>query len=148
MKISGYDPLKPASGTVKRSSTSAAGSSSFADLLSLSDAQDAPPPTHVSDIVSTNALNNLLALQEISEEEVRRKKLVQQGNNTLDALERLRNQLLMGGIPMDVLRDLKRNLELQKQTVTDPALMALITDIELRAAVELAKLEMALKQGS
>ena len=140
MKISGSEPIKPAGGTKRTSSSSSAGGVRFADLLA--GAQEASAP-HVSDVGATAAVSNLLAMQEITEEEVRRKKLLQQGRNIVDVLENLRHQLLIGAVPMHTLRDLARNLAIQKQQVTDPKLMELMADIELRAAVELAKLEMA-----
>ncbi len=62
----------------------------------------------------------------------------------LDVLEELRRRLLTGTLPMSVLLDLKRNISLQKQMTNDPALTGVIEDIELRAAVELAKLETAM----
>ena len=61
----------------------------------------------------------------------------------MDALEDIRRDLLAGGIPMHRLTELKRQISVQKQFVSDPRLNELIEDIELRAAVELAKLEMA-----
>lgn len=146
MKISGYDPIKPSSKTEKRGSTSSVSSSGFAQLLGLAGADESAAPSHVSELAATNAVSNLLALQEISEEEVKRKKLMQQGKNTLDALEKLRQQLLIGSLPMQVLRELSRNIAIEKQSVNDPVLMALMADIELRAAVELAKLEVAMAQ--
>jgi hypothetical protein len=146
MKISGFEPIKQTGKAEKRGSTSSVSGGGFAALLGLSDAQEAAPVSHAGDVAATAALNNLLALQEISEEEVKRKKLLQQGKNTLDALEALRQQLLIGSLPMQVLRDISRNIAIEKQVVTDPHLMALMADIELRAAVELAKLEVAIER--
>jgi len=141
MKISGFDPLKPGSGTKKTGSSSATGSS-FASLL-VGDTEDAAATHAASAPTPTAAISNLLALQEISEEDVHRRKLVQQGQNMVDVLERLRNQLLTGMISPAMIQELTRNIKLQKQVVNDPQLMAIVKDIELRAAVELAKLEMA-----
>ncbi|NBX04253.1 MAG: hypothetical protein EBR02_09410, partial [Alphaproteobacteria bacterium] len=114
MKISGSEPIKPAGGTKRTSSSSSAGGVRFADLLA--GAQEASAP-HVSDVGATAAVSNLLAMQEITEEEVRRKKLLQQGRNIVDVLENLRHQLLIGAVPMHTLRDLARNLAIQKQQV-------------------------------
>jgi hypothetical protein len=115
----------------------------FADLLSASEAPDAPPAGTAGDVAAAAALNHLLALQEISEEDVQRRKLVQQGHAMLDSLETLRRQLLSGVVPQQTLVDIHRHLALQKQHISDPGLLAIIEDIELRTAVELAKLEMA-----
>ena len=140
MKISGYGSIKSGSGVAKPSAAGAS-VSSFADILAASETQEASQAGPLSDVAATAALNNLLALQEISEEDVKRKKLTQQGKNMLDSLDVLRRQLLAGVIPRATLQDLSRQLSMQKQTVIDPELRAIIDDIELRAAVELAKLQ-------
>jgi hypothetical protein len=137
-KITGYGPVRPGSGAKGKQSVS--GTSSFADILSA-----ATEETSASvPISATNPVGNMLALQEVTDEEVRRKRLVRQGHDMLDVLETLRRKLLEGSIPADMLQALERQLSAQKQNVMDPALRELIDDIELRLAVELAKLENAL----
>lgn len=74
---------------------------------------------------------------------MQKKKMLQRGSNLLDSLESLRQQLLMGVVSPSLLTDLNRQLSVQKQNISDPQLLALIEDIELRAAVELAKLQIA-----
>lgn len=142
MKISGLGQITHSGTAKKTGSTRAAGS--FADILAAAETADAAPAAATGDVAAAD-LSNLLALQEISEEDVRRRKLVQQGKSLLDVLEGLRRQLLMGTLPPSLLRDLARQIELKKQTVEDPQLTAIIEDIELRAAVELAKLEAAMR---
>jgi hypothetical protein len=141
MKISDLGSIKSV-GTTRKSDKSSSVGSAFSDLLA-DGTEETAPAMAASDISATAALSQLLALQEISEEEVQRKKMLQKGHNLLDSLEKLRRQLLMGEIPGHMLVDIGRQLSIQKQNVSDPALMALIDDIELRAAVEQAKLEMA-----
>jgi hypothetical protein len=142
MKITGYGSIGAAGGSKKAGKTGASGS--FADILAASGATEPAGVGATSDVAALAAVNNMLALQEISEEDVRRRKLVQQGHNLLDVLEKLRRQLLIGNMPAHLLQELSRNIALQKQSVIDPQLTALMEDIELRAAVELAKLEKAL----
>lgn len=144
MKITGFGSIKSTGSVKKRGSASSV--SNFAELLSLAEASEAAGANASSEVTHTAALNNLLALQEISEEDVKRQKLMRQGSNLLDILEKLRHQLLMGTIPAHLLVDLSRNISLQKQFVTDPKLNSIIEDIELRAAVELAKFEAAIEQ--
>jgi hypothetical protein len=145
MKITGYGTVTPASGPKKKGE--AASTSSFASLLASSEASEAGGAAPVTDITHA-ALSNLLALQEISEEDIRRKKLMQQGSNMIEVLERLRGQLLAGTIPAHMMQDLSRQLSVEKQFVADPALNDLIEEIELRLAVELAKLEVAIQNKS
>ena len=85
----------------------------------------------------------LLGLQEVSEDEVKKRKAVKKGRFTLDALSQLRDAMLMGSLPLSTLRNLEKLVAEERGTTTDPVLNAILDDIELRAAVELAKLEMS-----
>ena len=145
MKITEYGAVRTAEDIKRRRKTGASSSAtSFADILSGASTADETPETEApSDVGVAADISNMLALQEISEEDVHRKKLVQRGKNLLDMLEKLRYQFLMGAVPSHTLEELTRQLSIQKQAVNDPRLLALIDDIELRAAVELAKLEKA-----
>jgi len=144
MKITGFGSITSTTSTSKKRGVSQTGS--FADVLAATEGSDIGPAGGVGDVAATSALNNLLALQEISEEDVRRRKLAQQGNNMLDVLEKLRQQLLIGTLPHHILLDLSRQLSIQKQLVDEPELNDIIEDIELRTAVELAKLEQAMQK--
>lgn len=144
MKITGFGSISSNSGVNKRRNASGVGG--FSDLLSASEAGEAAETggaSHVSDVAAASGLHNLLALQEISEEDMHRRKAVSQGHSMLDSLEKLRRQILGGTVPAGTLADISRQLSMQKQHIIDPGLMAIIEDIELRTAVELAKLEMA-----
>ncbi len=138
IKVTGYGAIKS---TTPARKSSGGSSVSFSSLLS--GAQSSSAATQATEISATTGLSNLFALQEISEEERKRERALKHGKSMLDVLERLRQQLLMGEIPSHMLADLSLTLEEQKQTLSDPYLMGLIEDIELRVAVELAKLEMA-----
>ena len=141
MKISGFGSIDSTSATGKKRATNSTGS--FADLLAAAESGDVAHAAPTSDVAAA-ALTNLLALQEISEEDIKRKKLVQQGNNMLDTLEQLRQRLLMGTLSHQVLLDINRQISVQKQMSMDPRINEIIEEIELRAAVELAKLQQAI----
>lgn len=141
MKITGYGTIGNSSGVNKKRGTAVAGL--FSDILSAAEAQESASTSAASDVAAAAALNNLLALQEISEEDVYKRKMVQHGHSMLDALEKLRRQILNGVVAPHTLQDIGRQLAMQRQSVSDPQLLAIMDDIELRAAVELAKLEMA-----
>ena len=145
MKIDGFGSITSTNNTGKRRDVSSAGN--FADLLAAAESGEAPAAAATSDITATSALN-FLALQEIPDEYIARKKLVQKGNAMLDTLEKLRRQLLSGPLSPHLLLDMEQQLIQQRQLVDDPKLHAIIDDIELRAAVELAKLQMATKVPS
>lgn len=139
MKVTGYGTIKPTTALRKRDAATGV----FSDFLSAAQAEGAASASDVSETTATATVGNLLALQEISEEERKRERLVKQGRTMLDALERLRQQLLIGEIPAQMLPELASSLSAQKEAIADPHLLGLIEDIELRVAVELAKLEMA-----
>lgn len=140
MKISGYGTIKPTNTTRRTGSSGSA--SSFSSLLNAAQSSG-NSASAVSNIAATTGLDNILALQEISEEERKRERAVKHGKDMLESLEKLRRQLLMGEIPHHMLGELAQKLAEQKQEIADPRLMDVLEDIELRVAVELAKLEMA-----
>lgn len=141
IKVTNYGGVKAAGSLRKRDGTATAGV--FSDFLNAAQTEGTASAPEVSETTSAATIGNLLALQEISEEERKRERLIKQGKTMLDALERLRQQLLIGEIPMQMLPDLATSLAVQKESVSDPHLLGIIEDIELRVAVELAKLEMA-----
>jgi hypothetical protein len=59
----------------------------------------------------------------------------------LDRLEELRLGLLAGEIPREKLESLEKLVQEQRGAVSDPRLSELLDEIELRARVELAKLD-------
>ncbi|MDX1974754.1 MAG: flagellar assembly protein FliX [Rickettsiales bacterium] len=141
IKITEYSSVKSTGSVRKRSTSSSVGN--FSELLDSTGIEGAGAPPATSDIAPANPLSNLLSLQEVSDEAVQRRKWVARGNNLLDSLESLRQQLLVGRIPLSSLETLEHELAKQKQNVNDPYLLALMDDIELRVAVELAKLNIA-----
>ena len=88
-------------------------------------------------------IGSLLGAQEVDEREARRHKAVRQGRFTLEVLERLRDALLMGTLPTATIAQLEKLVAEQKDDTTDPVLKQILAEIEVRAAVELAKLEMS-----
>lgn len=90
------------------------------------------------------SLDSLLALQEVGDATQekrgdRNSQAREWGNSVLDRLEEIRNGLLIGAIPLDRLETLAETMKSQKDKASDPALAAIIEEIELRALVELAK---------
>ncbi len=59
----------------------------------------------------------------------------------LDKLDALRQGLLRGAMSRGDLMDLAKLVRARQEVGADPELRAILGDIELRAAVELAKLE-------
>ena len=87
------------------------------------------------------ALSSLLSIQEVSDMADDRRRAVLHGNDLLDELRDLQIGLVQGSIPEELLRGIARLLDRPRPAIDDPALNQILGEIEVRAAVELAKLE-------
>ncbi len=85
----------------------------------------------------------LLAMQGAPDPAERRRRQVRRANDMLDTLDRLQVALLEGRLPAGQALTLRLSLHNRPEADEDPKLMALVREIEVRAAVELAKLEFA-----
>jgi len=92
--------------------------------------------------VGLGGVSTVLALQGApdSTERRARQKAIERGSTMLDKLEEIRLGLLLGTIPLGRLEQLAHLVRAQREQVNDPQLTAILDEIELRAAVELAKL--------
>jgi hypothetical protein len=85
------------------------------------------------------SIDALLAMQGVEDPTERRKRSVQRGRGALDVLDDLKIGLLSGNLNASTvsrLRDAAANL---KSSSGDPGLDAVLSEIELRVEVELAK---------
>lgn len=82
----------------------------------------------------------LIALQGIEDPAERRRRAVTRGSSALDMLDELKLALLSGNLDAHVMSRLKAAAALLKEPTGDPALDAVLAEIELRAEVELAKM--------
>jgi hypothetical protein len=84
-------------------------------------------------------LHALLSLQEVSDSTEGRSRARRRAEDLLDRLEELRLAIALGEVPLDRLEDLARVLGQRQGMADDPKLAQIINEIEIRAAVELAK---------
>jgi Class II flagellar assembly regulator len=101
-----------------------------------------PEPTSAP--VSTSApvaANPLVSLQEMADATTGRSRARARGEAILDRLEDIRLGLLTGAMPKERLVELSRLARTRRGEVDDPRLVEVLDEIELRAEVELAKLE-------
>jgi hypothetical protein len=136
------DPMTPKPVAANRrvgGSASAGSGSEFAKALG--DTQGAHPQ-QVSSGLSVNSLSVVLAVQESADSTQgrARQRARERGLKMLDYLEEVRLGLLLGIVPRDKLEQLAQMVRAKREQVDDPVLTAILDDIELRAAVELAKL--------
>ena len=90
-----------------------------------------------------SSLDALLALQETSSPLERRRRAVMRAGRILDMLDEVKLGLLGGDVSGDTLEKLRVTAQEARAGTEDPRLEAVLDEIETRAAVELAKQEMA-----
>lgn len=135
---------RPAVGAKGIKRTNAADGAQFAEALARAEAAGGAESVEATgQIASIAGVGALLGAQEVSEQEVRRRKSIKRAGLTLGALEQLRDALLFGTLPLSTLTRLETLVAEERLTNDDPALQQILDEIELRAAVELAKLEVA-----
>ena len=93
-----------------------------------------------SGVASAGPLDMLLAVQAEEDATERKRRQARRGHDLLDGLDQLKAALLAGKIDIARLQRLKDMLELRREGTDDPRLDEVLAHIELRAAVELAKL--------
>jgi Class II flagellar assembly regulator len=119
----------------------AAGTSDSAFTIS-----DAPEPVRATTVAAPGpltALESILALQNVDDAASGPSKGAARGEQLLDLLDNVRDGLLSGGIPRSTLNRLATAVSRRHENFADPKLQTVLDEIELRAKVELAKLEQA-----
>lgn len=88
---------------------------------------------------AATAIDSLLAVQEVPDSTMGRRRAVKRGQDLLEQLDSLRLGLISGTIPRQRLQQLVTSLASKQASFADPGLTAVLDEIELRARVELAK---------
>lgn len=139
MKVSGPGSTQ-SSGTVRRARRGGEGEGAkFADQIR--GEETTVPAGGVSAATPLTPLDALLAVQEAGTSTQGRSRGLARGNRMLDLLDDVRHGLLLGAIPVSKLESLLTAVRGQRDHIDDPRLAEILDEIELRAAVELAKLE-------
>lgn len=134
MKIERFSGPKTA--TTRRSGRSgSAGGGGFARALGEGPSQPSAP----AGATPVQTANALLALQEVGDSTEGRARAKRRAEDLLDRLDELRLAIAMGAVPLDRLEELARVLGQRQAAANDPKLAQIINEIEIRAAVELAK---------
>jgi hypothetical protein len=137
MRVEGTQQIRPAAAR-RDGKSGATPVSSFAEVLG---AETAAPPAAAA---PTGSVGALFALQEVPDAAARRRKAVARAAKMLDRLDELQLGLVEGAIDGHALADLAAAARSAREDTGDPALQGVLDEIELRAAVELAKLSMTL----
>ncbi len=129
----------PSSPAVRRSERSdPVRKGAFADEL----AEQASPASGTSSASPVQSVEALLSIQEVPDATSRRSRGLQRGHDILDELEELRRGLILGTLDPAQIERLRALAGRERARVDDPRLAEILNEVEIRAAVELAKLKL------
>jgi hypothetical protein len=100
-----------------------------------------PAPAPATAAPALNTLDTLLTVQEVPDSTAGRRRAMKRATALLDQLDELRLALLTGVLPRERLNELARLAGSAREGFNDPGLTQLLDQIDLRVAVELAKLD-------
>ena len=141
MKVQGPSGTQGSAKT-KKSSGAAASGTSFSDMVTggASSSEETAVPQSISHV------DALLAIQgaEDPTERAAKNKGYKRSTGILDALDKIRLSMLRGDMTIGDMVDIADVVSSHRQSIKDPALTALMDEVDLRAQVELAKMRMAM----
>lgn len=136
MKVGGPGRTSPASG----SKGGKASQKSGAKFSIENDPVETVASGGVASSSPISSIEALVALQGVDDEQPKdNRRAVVKGEDLLEKLEAIRDGLLTGRLTADNLKQLKDTLSGYNVKGADPELQQIVKDIEVRAAVELAK---------
>lgn len=138
MKVEGPRPIESVRGTRARSGASSSGHVFVPEETA--EPRAAPSLSSSAPIATVDAL---IALQEMPDATAGRGKAARRGRDMLDLLDDLRHGILTGGVSRATLQRLVALVNVDREDFVDSGLAEVLDDIELRARVELAKLNFA-----
>ncbi len=136
MKISQTGPIRPTT-PKRRGHGDSANSTGFTQHLTETGSNAAA--SHAGSAARANNVEALFAIQEVKDATDGAKQARERGEDILDRLDGIRHDLLMGTLSPSKLEALGRMVKRQAVNVEDPRIKEVLDEIELRAAVELAK---------
>jgi hypothetical protein len=139
MKITGPNGTGSASGP----KGARPGASGGFKLPGMDDVGGTAPTGGVNRASSVMGVDALLALQDVGGPLERKRRAVRRASRILDVLDEVKLALLDGQLSVGQLDRLRRAVRAERDLTEDPKLEGLLDEIELRAAVEVAKLEQA-----
>lgn len=140
MKVGSASSAKSVGSARKTGGVSSSGATGFSALLGEVEETSAPSVAAASSVGGVEALLAAQVVGDALQDEGRKRRAVARGNDILDKLEDLRADLLAGGVSKQKLIALAQELRERRDAGLDDELNAILDEIELRAEVELAKL--------
>ena len=110
-------------------------------------AQETAGATTTQSIAKVDALLAVQAAEDPTEGKAR-KQARQRANSILDELDKIRMAMLQGTLTVGHMVDVADVVASHREKVMDPAMTAVMDEIDLRAQVELAKMRMAMEAAN
>lgn len=137
MKVTGPNGVSGGASSARRAGSTGAGFS-----LPQLGASDRPAPAApTAGMGGVMGVDALLALQDVGGPLEGRRRSMRRAGRLLDVLDDLKVALIDGALTPAQIRALATTMAEQREATGDPALESVLDEIETRAAVELAKLE-------
>ena len=130
------------SGTTSNPSSRTSRTSGGGFSLPSGGASGASAASAASATAGVAGVSALMALQGVEDATERRRRAMRRGGGLLDRLDELKLMMLAGQDGVGVLNNLARAVREERPDRADPGLNAVLDQIDLRAAVELAKADM------
>ena len=140
MKIDGPGRSAPPAKSKKTGRTGSTSGMTFAPVAT-DETASAQKTGQAGPTAPVAATGSLLSLQEAPDPSSGRSQGLTRARTLLEQLEEVRRGLLLGVIPQNRLAALAEMARRNREAFIDPELSQLLDEIELRAEVELAKLE-------
>ncbi|MEQ8194518.1 MAG: flagellar assembly protein FliX [Rhodospirillales bacterium] len=139
MKVSKVGSEKSVSRPAGKKSAASSGADFIGELKKAAQARE---PGEAQETAVAQPIESILSIQEVPDaaDQRSRRMAKQYGEELLEQLERIRDGLLAGVIPLKQLTDLAQTMRQKRRKTDDPRLTAILGEIELRAEVEIAKL--------
>jgi len=137
MKVNSSRPVQGSTGAKRKAGAQASQGFAPEGMSQTTSTAASAPMSATSAIGSVDAL---LALQGAGDALEGRKQATERAFSLLDILDDLKLALLDGVLPRDTIERLVDTLKTRRDATNDPRLEAALDEVEIRAAVELAKL--------
>ncbi len=143
MKIEGPNKAGKAGSASKTSKSGPTGSTAFSGLLS-TDETEAPAHTVAAGAIA--GIDALLMAQEAEDptERESRKRMKKRASDLLEELDKIKIGMLAGTLSVGNMIDIADVVASHRERLKDPMLSSLLDEIDLRAQIEIAKMQMAL----
>lgn len=142
IRVTGPSGPRPTSSTKKTEKVKSAGGGFASALNETASSDDTPAASSIDTVSPVASVDALLAVQQVDDStsgKSPKRQAMDWAEGLVDQLDQIRHALLQGRIPPERLHQLAKDIATRKQNTNDPRLESILDDIELRAAVELAK---------